>query len=158
MSRQENEEVVQGIAALYGGILQNLSTVQSADNAVESKSIGTVGAALAVMGILTQLTQAWHALTILSLILLGGSLGLGLWCLRIRNYQNATVSLSDHPEYLEKATETLIRQLISDAEAAADDGTKKLSRKADIFQWALWLFVAGTAIGILSLKLKLIII
>ncbi len=143
---------VAGLSAVYSGVLQNLSMMQSADNAIESKASGVVAFSLTAIALLVSNIQEWHLIAVSSLFILIAALYLGVWCLRIRNYRSATVVFEDNPDYFSKDSEQLVKQLISDAEGANTDASAILDKKSLAFRRALILFVVGTLVGIFSLN------
>ena len=157
MSEETSEQKnIEGLSALYSGVLQNLVMVQAADNAVEGKMIGIAGLSLAAIALIADKTHTWQGLSVLGAGLLVAALALAFLCLRIRNYHSATVSIKEHPGYMTKDSKALLEQLISDAETSYTDAESKLSDKADLYQWAIKAFIAGSLISIASFHFKLI--
>ncbi len=152
----ENTEAVQGLTALYSGVLQNLSMAQSADNAIEAKAVGVTALSLAAIALVIQLSDDWHALTVIGLLALVASLVAAFFSLKINDYRSAAVKVADHPEYLKKNDRDLLLQLISDAESSYDNTDGIVRRKAKLFTWSYILLLIGTLLGLASLKFMII--
>lgn len=152
----ENKGAVQGLTALYGGVSQNLSMAQSADNAIEAKAIGVTALSLATIALVIQLSDEWHGLMIIGLLVLVASLVSAFHSLRINDYRSAAVKVADNPEYLEKGDRDLLLQVISDAEASYDNTDKIVRRKAKFFTWSYILLLIGALLGIASLKFMIV--
>lgn len=151
-----NTESLEGLSALYSGVLQNLSMAQAADNAIETKAIGVTALSLAGAALMTQLLDNWHLLAVIGLLFLGLSLLLALSCLGVKDYNGAAVKVEEHTEYLEKDGRSLLVQIIADAETSYTDASKKLEDKAKHFTWAVRLFVVGSVLCIVSLNFMII--
>lgn len=156
MAKRDSDETVQGLSALYSGVLQNLSMAQSADNAIEAKAVGVTALSLASIALVVQLSDDWHGLTIIGLMLLVASLVSAFICLRINDYKSAAVKVADHPEYLEKNDRDLLLQLIADAEASYDDIDQIVRQKAKFFTGSYILLLIGALLGLASLKFIII--
>lgn len=156
MARQnesdKTKEAVQGLSALYGGVLQNLSMAQSADNAIEAKAVGVTALSLAMITLTVQQSDQWHALMIIGLLLLATSIFCAFQCLKINDYQCAAVKVADHPEYTQKIDRDLLLQLIADAELGYDDVSATVKTKAKFFTWSYALLLFGALICLASLK------
>lgn len=154
--KNDNTEAVQGLAALYSGVLQNLSMAQSSDNAIEAKAVGVTALSLTAIVLVLQLSDEWHGLMIVALLVLVASLISAFNSLRINDYRSAAVKVADHPEYLEKGDRELLLQLISDAESSYDNTDKIVRRKAKFFTWSYILLLIGALLGLASFKFMIV--
>ncbi len=152
----ESKGAVQGLTALYGGVLQNLSMAQAADNAIEAKAVGVTALSLAAIALVIQSSDEWHGLMIVALLVLVASLISAFNSLRINDYRSAAVKVADHPEYLEKGDRELLLQVISDAESSYDNTDKIVRRKAKFFTWSYILLLIGALLGLASLKFMIV--
>lgn len=152
----DKKSAVQGLTALYSGVLQNLSMAQSADNAIEAKAVGVTALSLATIALVIQLSDEWHALMIVGLLVLVGSLISAFYSLKINDYKSAAVKVADHPDYLEKGDRELLLQVISDAESSYDNIDKIVRRKAKFFTRSYILLLIGALLGLASLKFMIV--
>ena len=142
---------IDGLAALYSGVLQNLSIVHSADDAIENKVSTFLAASLVILTLAFGSIQDWHFLTLLGVTILVIGIILALVVLKSRSYHNATVKVEENTDYLDFEDRKLLLQLISDCEDSISESETILNRKAKIYPWILTLFVLGSAIILLSL-------
>jgi hypothetical protein len=149
--RRKKIDNLDGLAALYSGVLENLSIVHSADDAIENKVSAFLAASLVILTLALGRVQDWYLLTLLGAAILVISVILALMVLKSRSYHNAAVKVSDNTDYLDFENRALILQLISDCEDSISESEIILNRKAKIYPWILTLFVLGSAIILLSL-------
>jgi|GEM_PF-2040143 hypothetical protein len=150
-----------GLTSLYSGIIQNMSIIHSADNAIESKTTAILAGNLVVITLIFNNSEAvisWQFLTIVGLLTLLASIIISLILLWSRSYGGIVVDINDNQDYLDMDDKKLILHLISDAQNSSFESNKILSRKANLYRWAVILFAIGSAISMLSFHVKFIII
>jgi|GEM_PF-6155496 len=147
---------LEGLAALYSGVSQNLTMLHDADTAIENKTLGLFAASIVALTILIDKTHHWGVLPIIGLALLGAAILASLFVISSRGYHSVAVSVGKNPEYLDMDNEELLLQLIVDADSAFDESAKILVIKAKAYNWILALFTTGFIISLLSLYIKIV--
>jgi hypothetical protein len=146
-------------SALYQAQLTRYQTVFEADHNMDTKNGLTFGAVFAVAVFVLDkslfITQNKWIFTglMIGCLLYIVTIGLLLFALKPRSYTLPANTTQDHTEYLTMEDSTLMYQLVTDTEYAADTIEKNLQMKAVMHIITTILFTVGT---ILLLAVKLI--
>lgn len=162
----ENEERanIEGLSGLLNATLAQFNVIQNADNTTDQKANNIMAASFVVIVLLASYMRdgdgAFRIMPIISMAVLLVVILLIINLTWQREYSGAIADLQENEDYYGKDNESLLVQLIVDANNAIDKNNSKLQEKQDKFRWALVIFILGLAIGILSLfiDLKFIII
>lgn len=142
---------IEGLAALYDGVIQKLVSLTEASTALEGKLAANLAGALVVVVFLVSETEQWRWLAILGLSINLISVICSLIGSYPRVYPSATVELKQYPGYIDMDSQTLLLQLIADCEKAAKKVKIINMKKARLYKISTSLFVVGTSLSLLSL-------
>lgn len=146
---------IQGLSGLLSAVLTQTSTIQSADNAVDSKANNLMAAALVVIALLgSQLRNEqgeWRFWVVTTMLVHIVTVYLVMDLTRYRRYTGTVVDLTTHRDYFAKDDELLLMQLIEDADAANDANARILQQKSRLLIRASAVFLFGFALGVVSL-------
>jgi len=91
----------------------------AAGDGIDAKALGLLASNLAVLIFIGQSTLSLHSWQVIGLVVtFFVSLSFAVLAIWPRHYPGASVSLYDHPEYLQLTTVRLVNQLIADTEVA----------------------------------------
>ena len=155
MKKSVPRKNTEGLFVLFSGIAQDISIIHSADDAIESKTIAMLAGDLIIVTLIFSKSITWNWLLIAGLASIACSTVISLIILWSRSYNGITVDINKHLDYLDKDNESLILQLISDAQKSETDSNRVLTRKASLYQWSTLTFAVGVVISILSFFIKL---
>ncbi|HXH26460.1 MAG TPA: hypothetical protein VNG90_01050 [Candidatus Acidoferrum sp.] len=148
---------VEGLRALYTGVLQNLHMIQYSDYAIEAKTCAVLAADLVIIVLGVDRLDGHHMLYAGFIILVVSLICaiIGLWP---RTYYTAAVRVRDNPEDLEKQNRDLLLQLIIDADNVCDKTEHERQRKSRFYIWSVIFFGLGAVLSFLALytNLKLV--
>lgn len=146
---------VEGLRALYTGVLQNLHMIQYADYAVEAKTCAVLAASLVIIVLALDKVDGRHLLY-LGIALLVVSLICAITALWPRTYYSATVRVRENQQDLEKTNRQLLLQLVVDADDVCDKTQAELYRKSRLYVWAVSFFALGAILCFLILHTALL--
>jgi hypothetical protein len=146
---------IEGLSGLLSAVLTQTSTIQTADNAVDSKASNLMAAALVFIALLgSQLHRGdgdWNYWAIIPILIMIGNVCMVMYLTRSQKYTGTVVDLATHRDYFAKDSELLLVQLIEDADSANDRNAGMVANKIVFLKKAVAIFLTGFALGIISL-------
>lgn len=147
----------EGLAGLLSAMLTQYAALQNADSSTDSKANNLMAAALVIVPLLgTQLTDGlghWNWLVVVAMAIMVLTTPLVVYITRSRQYAGAVVDLDTRRDYFTMNNDLLLAQLIEDVNQANVTNSGILEGKQRVFRWTVFIFLAGFALGILSLFL-----
>jgi hypothetical protein len=139
-------ENVEGLTALYSGVLENVNALNSAIDGIESKSGVIMSAAIAVITLVSSVASfhnSWTpygaAVLVLSALIAARTISRGTYLTPAKN-------LEDGDPYLNMESTDLLLHLISDAQQTVKNTVGTLDSKGVLYKWALFTLLLGVAI------------
>jgi hypothetical protein len=137
-------------AVWYQAILNRYNTTTTANNNLDTKTGVIIGATVALLIYVTQITTAPRLLAILGGIGLVVTIGLCLKNIHARPNSTEVHTSQDRPDYYDQKDEGFYWQIIPDLEDSLTKIAKINKTKGLLYIWSVYIFVFSSALVILS--------
>lgn len=133
-----------------------LSIEVAAGDSIDVKALGLLAGNVAILVYIGQANEPRNWLSILLVLIFLVASALTIVVIWPRTYAGASVSIYDHPEYVNLSKHQLVEQLLADTEAAIKKNERVNKERLRYCKWAFWVTIVASLFLCAVLYLKLL--